>query len=107
MYTLPIRQNEAHRITKLSHLFIIAFLLSITSTTISAADFQQNMLFSPSEHILKAEENGRVMIYDQLKSETVDRAMSEQFGRVENMMFVRTLYKQDDGDVVADEDCDD
>lgn len=86
---------------------IIASLLILVSTASLGGDFQHNILFSPDKGILVAEANGRVMIYDQLKSETIDKAMDEQFDRIESMMFVRTQYQQEDGGyVVMDDDCD-
>ncbi len=47
------------------------------------------------------------MIYDSLDNETVELAMNEQFDRIENMMFVRTQYIQEDGEYeVEDDGCD-
>ena len=104
-------QTNNHRktlyIIKFSQKLLLSSLLAISATSVSAGDYQQNMLLSPSEHILVAEARGRVMIYDGLKNETVEKAMDEQFSRIDSMMFVRTLYKQESGEVVADEDCDD
>ena len=83
-------------------------LLLLTTTAVSAADeYQHRMLFTPSESTLRAEAKGRVMIYDGLERKTVDRAMDEQFGRIDNMMFVRTRELQDDGEYDQDDDgCD-
>ena len=79
----------------------------LLSAVYAADDYQTNVLLNPSLSILLAEANGRVMIYDSLKNETVELAMSEQFNRIENMMFVRTQYIQEDGDYEAEEDdCD-
>lgn len=82
--------------------------LVIASTSICASDnYQRNLLFKPGHDTLQAEAKGRVMIYDGLKSETVDQALDEQFGRIQNMMFVRTRYVQDNGDYeVEDDGCD-
>jgi len=74
---------------------------------LAADDYQDTVLFSPSPGILLAEAKGRIMIYDGLENETVELAMSEQFNRIENMMFVRTQYIQEDGDYEVEEDgCD-
>ena len=94
-------------IVKFSQKLIISSLLVFSATSVSAGDYQQNMLFSPSEHILMAEARGRVMIYDGLNNKTVEQAMDQQFNRIDSMMFVRTQYEQTDGELIADEDCDD
>jgi len=47
------------------------------------------------------------MIYDGLTSNTVDKAMDEQFNRIEHMMFVRIVHEQDNGEYyVEDDGCD-
>jgi hypothetical protein len=68
-------------------------------------DWQRAMLHSPSAAQLKMERRGRVFIYDGLDEAEVDRAMDSQFGRVDNMMFVRTQKKTESGEAPADEDC--
>lgn len=79
----------------------------LSSAVYAAEDYQTNVLLNPSPGILVAEAKGRIMIYDGLKNETVEQAMSEQFNRIENMMFVRTQYIQEDGDYeVEEDDCD-
>ena len=73
----------------------------------AADQYQNQVLFSPSSATLEWEAGGRVMIYDGLKYTTVMRAMDEHFDRIENMMFVRTVYEQDDGEELVEEDgCD-
>lgn len=85
-----------------------AILLVVSSSVFGGNnDYQLKNLFSPTEGALQAEENGRVMIYDRLSSETVNMAMDQHFGRIENMMFIRTQYIQENGEYEAeDEDCD-
>ena len=85
----------------------IAIMLTCLSLTVQAgSEFQTNALFKPNKGLLLAEAGGRVMIYDGLKSETVEKAMDEQFDRIENMMFVRTQVAQEDGSYEAENDCD-
>ena len=81
--------------------------LSMASIPASAVDsYQQRVLFSPSAEILQAEARGRVMIYDGLKNETVEKALDNQFDRIENMIFVRTVHIQENGEFEVDDDCD-
>ena len=68
--------------------------------------YQERILFSPDPDTLMSESRGRIMIYDGLRNETVERALDQQFDRIENMMFVRTLYVQEDGEYEAEDDCD-
>lgn len=83
---------------------MIPLLLVASSSAYAADSYQLNVLLTPSDSILLAEANGRVMIYDSLKSETIDLAMNEQFDRIESMMFVRTQYAQEDGVYEAEDD---
>lgn len=59
--------------------------------------WQMARLLDPSEADRKAEEKGRVMIYDGMTDREVARAMDEQFDRIEYMMFTRTLVADDSG----------
>lgn len=107
MKNLTIKNQNQPRLGSLNKLILASMLLVITSSIYAAGSFQHNALFTPSNSLLLAESKGRIMIYDGLKSETVEVAMNEQFNRIENMMFVRTLVEQEDGDYVVEEDgCD-
>ena len=87
---------------------IINMLLVLASMPAQAIDnYQYKTLFMPSDYTLKAEAKGRIMIYDGLTSKTIDKAMDEKFDRIENMMFVRIIHEQDDGEYyVEDDGCD-
>ena len=86
---------------------MIPALLVASSSVYATDSYQLKVLFTPSDSILLDEANGRVMIYDGLKSETVDQAMTEQYDRIESMMFVRTQYEQENGEYeVEDDGCD-
>ena len=70
--------------------------------------FQYNTLYNPSPAQLKAEERGRVMIYDGLDNALVERALDEQFDRIGHMMFIRTRQSasdDDEEDTAEDDGC--
>ena len=92
---------------KLSIFLLACFVMFFQGVAAADSDsYLMKMLFTPSAGSLQAEANGRIMIYDSLLDETVELAMSEQFDRIENMMFIRTQYLADDGEVeVIDDGC--
>lgn len=91
------------------HKILITILLLCSTTSVYAQDsYQLKTLFEPSNAVLLAEARGRVIIYDGLKSVTVDKAMDEQFNRIDNMMFIRTIYAQNEDEYeVGDDGCGD
>ncbi len=76
-------------------------------------DIELRRLFDPTPAELRAEQSGRIYIYEGLRETDVARAMTEEFDRVDSMMFVRmqrvapkaepasneapTYYTDDDG----------
>jgi hypothetical protein len=83
---------------------LLGALLVPTPFTAGAADsFQIKALLAPGKSILQAESRGRVMIYDGLDEEVVDRALDEQFDRIEHMMFIR-IHRAGPGGTVSVED---
>jgi hypothetical protein len=110
----PIPQNVPEETTTLIHRLLVGLLLgAVLSPPVMAEDanerFQSMALFNPTTGQLKAEARGRVMIYDGLDNAMVERALDEQFDRIEHMMFIRTRQTQadDDGeeDTVDDDGC--
>jgi len=101
--------NLAQTIT---FIYFLLFSLNLAhaspSTTAGINDvYQYNALFKPSENQLKAEARGHVLIYDGLSQKTIERALDEQFDRIENMMFIR-IHKTvagDGEDSVEDDGC--
>jgi ABC-type lipoprotein release transport system permease subunit len=89
--------------TGISLILIISIGAGIAATpTIGAADdsFRQaqlNRLFQPRSSQLSAEARGQVYIYDGLTDRDITRAMDQQFGRIEHMMFVRTVVTNEQG----------
>lgn len=91
---------------KLINKVMISLLLVASSSVYATESYQLKVLLTPSDSNLQAESKGRVMIYNGLKSETINLAMNEQFDRIESMMFVNTQYVQEDGEYeTEDDDC--
>jgi hypothetical protein len=89
---------------------LIGLLFGVALSTQAPAagpdeQYQLGLLFHPSDSQLRAESRGRVMIYDGLDSEDVDRALDRQFERIEHMMFTGTRHKLPVGEgVLVDDD---
>jgi hypothetical protein len=109
----PTQPNLQQDCVSICRLILIMLLMStLLAPHVRAADandsFQYNALFSPNPAQLKAEARGRVMIYDGLDNTVVERALDEQFDRIERMMFVRTRQSTPDDDdetIVEDDGC--
>ena len=84
------------------------FFLSPFFASVQAYDeYQYKVLLQPTAEILEAEKRGYIMIYDGLENRVVEKALTEQFDRIENMMFVGTRYLREDGELLFEEDdCD-
>ena len=89
-------------------MLVTGFCLSPLLGPVQAYDqYQYKMLLNPTEKMLEAESRGYIMIYDGLENRVVEKAMTEQFDRIENMMFVGTRYLQENGELLYEEDdCD-
>jgi hypothetical protein len=66
--------------------------------------WQLTQLYTPSPSLRQAEQRGRVTIYDGLTISEVDRAMDEQFERIDSMMFIRTKHPTPEGQVEVEDD---
>ena len=104
---LNLQQDFASICGLILMMLFIGTLLAPNARAADANDsFQYNALFSPNPAQLKAEGRGRVMIYDGLDNAVVERALDEQFDRIEHMMFVRTRQStpDDDGEYIVEDD---
>jgi len=96
-----------------ARVFLWGILLTQTAAAIQAEEYigseewQQRRLFTPSPNELQREAAGRIFIYDGMMEADLDRALDDQFQRLESMMFIRTKRQLPEGDVVAydDDDC--
>jgi len=85
----------------------VLVLLSCSAGVLQAGDVSEielRRLFEPTETELAAEANGRIYIYEGLRDVDVQRALEDEFGRVEHMMFIRTRKTDEEGQVERDKD---
>jgi hypothetical protein len=83
---------------------ITCLLLGHASTALAAdvRDIELRRLFEPTKSELEEEAEGRVYIYDGLHDKDVERAMEEEFDRIDGMMFIREKKTDDKGEVLKD-----
>ena len=77
---------------------------------------QLRRLLAPTDGELRSERQGRIHIYDGLEDIQVERAMDQQYDRIQSMMFIHTVVTDDHGEprrdeqtgelVVEEDDCD-
>jgi len=110
----PVQKQVPEETTRLILHLLVGLLLGAVLSPPAMAEgvnerFQYNALFNPTAGQLKAEARGRVMIYDGLDNEAVERALDEQFERIGHMMFIRVKQgssdDDDDYDTVEDDGC--
>jgi hypothetical protein len=81
-----------------------ALLWSSAGAATDVSDIELRRLFEPTEAELAAEERGRIYIYDGVRDVDVQRALDEEFERVDHMMFIRIRKTDEDGEVKRDAD---
>jgi hypothetical protein len=91
----------------------VLFLAGLACTASAASPFkydswQERRLMEPNQVERKHESRGKVFIYDGLEADKIDRAMDENFDRIDNMMFTRVHNPPPPGSdepVVLDDGC--
>lgn len=77
------------------------------ATDLGASEYDRQLLHHPPASLLAREDRGEVTIYERVYAADIERAMDEQFERVDKMMFVHTLQREPDGSIEEEDDCDD
>jgi hypothetical protein len=72
------------------------------STSPSLEKWQMNMIYHPSESVLKRESKGFVFIYDGFDETQVDQILDARFGRIDHMMFTRVKLTDSSGEILLD-----
>ncbi|QVL48594.1 MAG: hypothetical protein KFB96_23965 [Thiocapsa sp.] len=87
----------------LFHPLLVAFsCVTVAAAAADVSDIDLRRLFEPSTGERAAEAKGGIYIYEGLRDIDVQRAMDEQFGRVENMMFIGTIKTDETGKTARD-----
>ena len=95
--------------TTLAGALVFLSTMYVFPDTGSASNFYQleyARLMQPAPEQLAREAGGHVAIYDGMMERDVDLALDRQFPRIESMMFVRTAYVSETGEISQDDDCD-
>jgi len=77
-------------------------MLGETPRAEDVRDIDLRRLFEPTEAEREEEATGRIYIYDGLRDIDVERAMRDQYDRIENMMFIREKKTDGKGEVLKD-----
>lgn len=85
---------------------VLTWSIGAQAAVATGGEFAQDALLNPSQAVLRAEQRGRVTIYDGVENGLVEQALDRQFDRIDHMMFVRIEYVQEDGSLEYDDDCD-
>ena len=81
---------------------VILFASTLQAVYADGNSWQMANLFEPTPARVKHEQTQRVMIYHGMKDTDVNRAMDEQFDRIETMMFTGTIVTDDTGQPLRD-----
>jgi hypothetical protein len=68
---------------------IVWLVATPPALTADLREIQMRRLLEPTPAELASEKDGRIYIYESLTNPDIEKAMSEEFDRVESMMFIR------------------
>jgi hypothetical protein len=91
-------------LTLIHPLLIVLPCATVAAAAADVSDIELRRLFNPTASELVAEAKGGIYIYEGLRDTDIQRAMDEQFDRVENMMFIRIIKTDESGQVQRNPD---
>ena len=83
---------------------ILATLVSMfyPGAASSSESWQMKRLLHPTDAVLASEKKGKIIIYSGLTDKVVDKALDENFDRIDAMMFTKTIKTDATGDPLRD-----
>ena len=68
----------------------------------SSENWQMKRLFHPTHAALASETKGKIIIYSGLTDKVVEKALDENFNRIDAMMFTKTIKTDETGNPLRD-----
>jgi hypothetical protein len=81
---------------------LLLFLLCSAAYAGDLYEIEKRRLFSPTSTERSAEASGKIYIYDGLRDLDIAHVMDRDFGRIKNLMFIRTKKTDPNGEVLKD-----
>jgi len=80
----------------------LALAAPLPAAAADVSEIELRRLFEPTKAERAEEEKGQIYIYEGVRDTDVQRALDEEFERVQNMMFIRTIKTDDEGEAERD-----
>lgn len=88
-------------------LILVSLLGATLPAQLTHADeysWQMKQLFKPGKARLQSENQDKILIYQGLKDIDINRAMDDQYNRIEYMMFINVIVTDSEGQPLSDPD---
>jgi hypothetical protein len=91
---------NSYRLFFITISLFFAFDNVLAESDLSYSQIDEKLILNPPQ---AGGDANNVMIYSHVREKTIDRAMNEQFERIENMMFINTVIESESGDIAIDD----